>query len=411
MRKIVAIGGGENGHLRNNGTYTPYETENIDKEIVALTEKEKPNFLLLAHAQNNYEFEERYYNTMKKIYGDRFGCNCRWLKKSDLINNLQKAKDDVDWADIIYEGGGDTDSMIHVWKETGFDKVLYNAWCEGKVMCGLSAGANCWFKLCSSDSLKIQMNDNNAPMIALDCLNFIPVFFTPHCNEKDRLNHMKESLKNTDLVGIAMSNCAAIEIIDNEYRIITDDASNYSIKAYGVKAYWNKEEYVEELLDNSKDYKNLSSLLSNGYGLRECFADDADFILHLKELCFKWYIEIIYGWDKADQRQKTINELNRLSDKMKIITMHNKDIGVTTFYENDDTYVIGMLMIHPDYQNKGIATSLLNNYIAVAKAEKKKIVVKTYIKNPARRLYERLGFELSCVDETHAHYEIDFSEE
>lgn len=144
------------------------------------------------------------------------------------------------------------------------------------------------------------------------------------------------------------------------------------------------------------------------YELRDCSVDDADFILELKELCFKWYIEIIYGWDKADQRQKTINELNRLADKMKVITIDNKDIGITTFYEDTDTYVIGMLMIHPDYQNKGIATSILNKYISIAKAEKKKIILKTYIKNPARRLYERLGFNISHVDETHTHYEIDF---
>lgn len=35
--------------------------------------------------------------------------------------------------------------MIKLWKENGFDKVLRNAWENGKVMCGVSAGANCWF--------------------------------------------------------------------------------------------------------------------------------------------------------------------------------------------------------------------------------------------------------------------------
>jgi len=263
-RKIVAIGGGENGHIRSDRTHTPYETENIDKEIVALTGKEKPNFLLIAHSQNNTEFEERYFNTMKKIYGNMLGCNCRWLKKSELYDNSQKAMNDVDWADIVYEGGGDTYSMIETWQETGFDKILYSAWCEGKVMCGVSAGANCWFKSCSSDSLKIQTKDDNAPMIVLDCLNFIPAFFTPHCNEKDRLKHMKESLKNTDLIGIAMSNCAAIEIVDDKYRIITDNASDYGIKAYGLKAYWENNVYKEEMLDNSKEYKNTEDLLQRG---------------------------------------------------------------------------------------------------------------------------------------------------
>lgn len=263
MKKIVAIGGGENGHIRSNGTYTPYETENIDKEIVAITGKEKPNFLLLAHSQNKPEFEERYYQTMKKIYGDRLGCACRWLKKSELYDNFQKAIDDVNWADIIYEGGGDTDSMIKAWRKTGFDKVLYDAWCSGKVMCGVSAGANCWFEKCSSDSLKIQEADDKAPMIMLDCLSFIPAFFTPHCNEKGRLEHMKESLRKTDLVGIAMSNCAAIEIIDDKYRIITDNASNYGIEAYGLKAYWNGNEYIENRFDISNEYNNIEKILNN----------------------------------------------------------------------------------------------------------------------------------------------------
>lgn len=262
MRKIVAIGGGENGHLRNNGTYTSYETENIDKEIISLTGKEKPNFLLLAHSQNQPEFEARYFETMKRIYGDKFGCECRLLKKSELYSNFQKAEEDIEWADIVYEGGGDTDSMIKAWKETGFDKLLHNAWCSGKVMCGLSAGANCWFRLCSSDALKIQLNDGNAPMIAVECLSFIPAFFTPHCDENGRLRHMKETLKNTDLIGIAMSNCAAIEIIDDTYRIITDDASDYGIGAYGLKAYWNGNEYIEELLDSSKEYESLETLLN-----------------------------------------------------------------------------------------------------------------------------------------------------
>lgn len=54
---------------------------------------------------------------------------------------------------------------------------------------------------------------------------------------------------------------------------------------------------------------------------------------------------------------------------MKIITVDNKRVGITTFYENNNAYIVGMLMIHPDYQNKGIATSILNKYIELAKPE------------------------------------------
>ena len=142
---------------------------------------------------------------------------------------------------------------------------------------------------------------------------------------------------------------------------------------------------------------------------RNCKYADVDFILKLKELCFKWYIEIIYGWDINIQREKTIRELDKHIKDMRIIKSENKDIGVTTFYKNEDTYVIGLIIIHPDYQNKGIATNILNEYIEIAKNENKKIIIKTYKKNPAKKLYERLGFELYNEDETHVHMCIDFS--
>ena len=44
-KKIVAIGGGENGRYLGNGKYREYETEPMDKEIIRLTGKNKPNYL------------------------------------------------------------------------------------------------------------------------------------------------------------------------------------------------------------------------------------------------------------------------------------------------------------------------------------------------------------------------------
>lgn len=145
------------------------------------------------------------------------------------------------------------------------------------------------------------------------------------------------------------------------------------------------------------------------YSFRKCTDSDLDFITDLKRLCLKWYIEVIYGWDDEIQRQRTLDELSRLSDKMRIITVDGTDAGVTTFYEDNGVYVVGLIMIHPDYQNRGIASSILNEYISAAKAEHKKITVKTYSGNPARRLYGRMGFGLTKVEGTHAYYEIDFS--
>ncbi|MBQ6884871.1 MAG: Type 1 glutamine amidotransferase-like domain-containing protein [Clostridia bacterium] len=265
-KKIVAIGGGENGRTTFSGIKMPYELREIDTEIIKLTGKEKPNFLFLGHAQNKPEYEELYFTTMKSIYGDMFGCKCETIKRSELGKNHEHIECLVDWADIIYQGGGDTKSMIELWKSTKFDSVLKNAWEMGKVLCGVSAGANCWFKSCSSDSLKILSNDPNASMITVDGLGFVDAFFTPHCNvaneSTNRLQHMKDALLNIDMVGIGISNCCAIEIIDDTYRLIRCDASNYGIEAYGIKAYYKNGKYFEEIIDTDSDFKILNKLLT-----------------------------------------------------------------------------------------------------------------------------------------------------
>lgn len=142
---------------------------------------------------------------------------------------------------------------------------------------------------------------------------------------------------------------------------------------------------------------------------RKCQFSDVDFIVNLKELCFKWYIDIIYGWDINVQKELTLKELNERLDDMRIIMDDNKDIGITTFYMKDDVYVIGLIIIHPNYQNKGIATKILSDYINKAKNDKKKIIIKTYKDNPAKSLYQRLGFKLYKEDNTHVYLEIDFS--
>ena len=37
-KKIVAIGGGENGRIKNDGKRSPYETGPMDREIIKLTD-------------------------------------------------------------------------------------------------------------------------------------------------------------------------------------------------------------------------------------------------------------------------------------------------------------------------------------------------------------------------------------
>lgn len=249
-KKIVAIGGGENGRIISDGTCKPYETGPIDQEIINLTGKEKPHFLFLAHSQDTIENENSYFETMQAIYNGKYGCECKHLLK-DQLNDIEYAKSLVNWADIIYEGGGNTLDMIKLWKDTGFDKILYNAWNEGKVLCGLSAGANCWFEACSSDSLQIKFGPDQ-PLISMECLGFLKGFLVPHCDEPGRIVTAKEFIKEKEMVGFFLSNCSALEIIDDTYRVIYGTPADKTFKPYAIKAYWQDEDFIEEKLEKGR---------------------------------------------------------------------------------------------------------------------------------------------------------------
>lgn len=47
----------------------------------------------------------------------------------------------------------------------------------------------------------------------------------------------------------------------DEYRLISTDASAYGIESYGVRTYWNNDEYIEEKIDTSGTFKSLKKLL------------------------------------------------------------------------------------------------------------------------------------------------------
>ena len=54
--------------------------------------------------------------------------------------------------DAIFVGGGNTKSMLAIWRDWGLDKILKKAYLNGVVMSGVSAGAICWFQQGITDS-------------------------------------------------------------------------------------------------------------------------------------------------------------------------------------------------------------------------------------------------------------------
>ena len=146
MGKIVAIGGGENGHHN-----TKYETAPFDKEIIKLTGKTNPKFLFIGLAN---KYPDYYFEVMDGIYGGMYNCQTDYLRYKEVKSkNIASSK--IKDADIIYVGGGNTYKLMRLFKLYGIDEMLAEAYNDDKVLCGVSAGAICWCDYGNSDSLVI----------------------------------------------------------------------------------------------------------------------------------------------------------------------------------------------------------------------------------------------------------------
>ena len=77
---------------------------------------------------------------MKKIYKE-LGCTPVYLKKSNILNNPDIVETKMKDADIIYICGGDSVKLINDIKEYKIDKLLLDAYNNGTVLAGMSAGA------------------------------------------------------------------------------------------------------------------------------------------------------------------------------------------------------------------------------------------------------------------------------
>lgn len=236
--KIVAIGGGENGRLKSDGTRVPYEIKVFDEEIVRLTNKSNPNYLFIGLTQAELERADFYFETMKNNFSV-LGCDCNYLRETDL-DNKDIVKEKINKADIIYVGGGNTLRLMNKLRKYKIDVLLEEAGNRGCVLCGVSAGAICWHNYGNSDSRKF--TSNSEQLIKVTGLGFIDALFCPHYDgENHRQEDLKRMMKTTKGVALAFENCTALKIVDDKYWVLK---SQFGKKAY--KCYYLKNEYIKE---------------------------------------------------------------------------------------------------------------------------------------------------------------------
>jgi len=184
-KNIVAIGGG--GFGRSLGSLE------IEKYIISLINNKRPKICFIPTASGDSNlYKLNFYRAFSKL-----DCVTSHIDLFSRTENLEKK---VLNQDIIYVGGGNTKSMLAVWKEWNLHNILQNAYEKGIVMSGVSAGAICWFEKGVTDSFANELK-------IIDCLGIVDGIACPHFDEEKE----REPFVNDVIQREIIESCICIE--------------------------------------------------------------------------------------------------------------------------------------------------------------------------------------------------------
>jgi peptidase E len=222
QKQIMAIGGG--------GFYRDAENLALERYMIQQTDAPEPRVAFVATASAEPDsYLVSFYTTFLKL-----GCRPTHLsffkRTPDLRSYLLN-------QDVIFIGGGNTKSMLAVWRDWGVPEILREAWESGIVLTGVSAGAICWFEQGVTDSWA-------GGLRPIDGLGFLPGSCCPHYDgEADRRPSYHRLLSSGEIAaGIAIVDWTGVHFVGtNLRRVVT---SKRGARAYSMRAVYGSVQEV-----------------------------------------------------------------------------------------------------------------------------------------------------------------------
>jgi peptidase E len=218
-RQIVAMGGG-------SFTVEP-DNPRLERYVLAQTGRKRPRICFLGTATGDAD------SYIAKFYAAFTKLDCRPTHIPLFARTPDLRKELLD-QDVIYVGGGNTKSMLAVWREWGIPPILREAWRRGIVLTGVSAGAICWFDMGVTDSWA-------GRLAALPCLGFLPGTGCPHYDgEVERRPSFHRMVASREVpAGIGIDDGAAAHFVGRRLvRVVSarPKAGGYAIRRRGREA-------------------------------------------------------------------------------------------------------------------------------------------------------------------------------
>ncbi len=140
------------------------------------------------------------------------------------------------------------------------------------------------------------------------------------------------------------------------------------------------------------------------YASRKVVAADRDWLWKTKTRCLRSYIEQTYGpWDEDIQRAARF-DATFIPEDIHIVSVDGRDAGFIAARQDPDVIQLFNLAIAPEFQGRGLGTAVLRDLLALAQSRRMPVRLQVMKVNPARRLYERVGFKVAPDEEIPTHY-------
>lgn len=197
-RQIIAMGGG--------GFSMEPDNLALDRYVLAQVDKARPKVCFIPTASGEaQEYILNFYKAYTALRCEPTYLSLFRLPTADLEGYLFA-------NDVIYVGGGNTRSMLALWREWGVDAILRKAYAAGIVLAGISAGANCWFQECSTDSVPGELR-------VMPCLGLAAGSFCPHYDgEAQRRPTLHQMIAEERIMaGYAADDGAAVHLVDDTF--------------------------------------------------------------------------------------------------------------------------------------------------------------------------------------------------
>ena len=125
--------------------------------------------------------------------------------------------------------------------------------------------------------------------------------------------------------------------------------------------------------------------------LRLATLADSEFVYEVACKTIRPYAEQTFGvWQEAQVRSTLASNIS--AGATKIIMVRAEPVGILTVRELENHVQLDQLFVLPEYQRSGIGTQLVGAIVQRAKQLGVPVRLRVLRVNPAKRLYERLGF-------------------